>query len=276
VTGRNPTTAHWAGRHVVVTGGTSGIGLATTRILLAYRAKVTAIGLHDAFLDRLAAENLDSLVVTGTDVTKPQNLHAAVETGRAAHGPVGALISCAGITRPAYFEELTPADHRRHMEVNYFGTLNAVQEVLPDLKRTPNASITLLASAAGFVGVFGYSAYCASKFAVSGLGEVLRQELRPQGVSVTVVSPPDVDTPMLAGEQDLKPPELRALSSGEKPLTAEAVATALLRGTAAHRARVLPDFATRLLRFTSGAVPGLLARYMDRAIRRAAARKVAA
>jgi 3-dehydrosphinganine reductase len=162
------------------------------------------------------------------------------------------------------------------MEVNYFGTLNAVQEVLPDLKRTPNASITLLASAAGFVGVFGYSAYCASKFAVSGLGEVLRQELRPQGVSVTVVSPPDVDTPMLAGEQDLKPPELRALSSGEKPLTAEAVATALLRGTAAHRARVLPDFATRLLRFTSGAVPGLLARYMDRAIRRAAARKVAA
>jgi 3-dehydrosphinganine reductase len=275
VTGRNPTTAHWAGRHVVVTGGTSGIGLATTRILLAYGANVTAVGLRDAFLDRLAAENLDSLVVTGTDVTKPQNLHAAVEAGRAAHGPVGALISCAGITRPAYFEELTPADHRRHMEVNYFGTLNAVQEVLPDLKRTPNASITLLASAAGFVGVFGYSAYCASKFAVSGLGEVLRQELRPQGVSVTVVSPPDVDTPMLAGEQDLKPPELRALSSGEKPLTAEAVATALLRGTAAHQARVLPDFGTRLLRFTSGAVPGLLARYMDRAIRRAAARKVA-
>jgi 3-dehydrosphinganine reductase len=275
VTGRNPTTAHWAGRHVVVTGGTSGIGLATTRILLAYRAKVTAIGLHDAFLDRLAAENLDSLVVTGTDVTRPESLHAAVEAGRAAHGPVGALISCAGITRPAYFEELTPADHRRHMEVNYFGTLNAVQEVLPDLKRTPNASITLLASAAGFLGVFGYSAYCASKFAVSGLGEVLRQELRPQGVSVTVVSPPDVDTPMLAGEQDLKPPELRALSSGEKPLTAEAVATALLRGTAAHRARVLPHFGTRLLRFTSGAVPGLLARYMDRTIRRAAARKIA-
>jgi 3-dehydrosphinganine reductase len=276
VSGRNPTTAHWAGRHVVVTGGTSGIGLATTRILLAYGAKVTAVGLRDAMLDRLAAENLPGLVVHATDVTQPETLHAAVENGRADYGPAGALISCAGITRPAYFEELSPAEHRRHMEVNYFGTLNAVREVLPDLKRTPNASITLLASAAGFVGVFGYSAYCASKFAVSGLGEVLRQELRPQGVSVTVVSPPDVDTPMLAGEQDLKPPELRALSSGEKPLTAEAVATALLRGTAAHRARVLPDFGTRLLRFSSGAAPGLLARYMDRTIRKAAARKVAA
>ncbi|MEU4228399.1 SDR family NAD(P)-dependent oxidoreductase [Nonomuraea sp. NPDC026600] len=260
---------HWKGRHVAITGGTSGIGLATTRLLLSAGAAVTAIGLPDDDHDRLQHDASERLVVATGDVTDPNSLHAALNTGRERHGTIGALITCAGIVRPAYFEDLTDEDHRRHMEVNYFGTLHAIRQSLPDLRQASRATITCISSAAGFVGVFGYGAYCPTKFAVAGLGEVLRQELRPHGITVTIVYPPDVDTPMLAKESPHKPPELRALSGGERALTPEAVAGALLAGTVAGRARVIPDAGTRALRLAAGATPGVLSRYMDRVIRRA-------
>jgi 3-dehydrosphinganine reductase len=264
---------YWAGRHTVVTGGTSGIGLATTRGLLDAGAHVTAIGLDDDAATRLAAEPLDNLLVAPADVRREDDLSTAFKQARTRFGAVRSLICCAGITKPGYFTDLTSDDHRRHMDVNYFGTLFAVQQAIPDLiadeRADGRSSITCVSSAAGFLGVFGYGAYAPTKFAVSGLCEVLRQELKPRGVTVTAVYPPDVDTPMLAGETPLKPPELRALSNGGNALSAEQVARALIEGTESGKPRVIPGASTRLLRFASGAVPGLLARYMDRAIARA-------
>lgn len=264
---------YWAGRHTVVTGGTSGIGLATTRAILDAGGHVTAIGLADDAATRLAAEQHDNLLVATADVRREDELNTAFKDARTYFGAVRSLICCAGITKPGYFTDLTTDDHRRHMEVNYFGTLFAIQQAIPDLTAGETAdgrgSITCVSSAAGFVGVFGYGAYTPTKFAVSGLCEVLRQELKPRGITVTVVYPPDVDTPMLAGETPLKPPELRALSNGEKAMSADQVAHALLTGTETGRPRVIPGASTRLLRFASGAVPGLLARYMDNVIARA-------
>jgi 3-dehydrosphinganine reductase len=264
---------YWAGRHTVVTGGTSGIGLATTRAILDAGAHVTAIGLADDAATRLAAEQHDNLLVAPADVRREDDLSTAFTDARTHFGAVRSLICCAGITKPGYFTDLTTDDHRRHMEVNYFGTLFAVQQAIPDLVADEMAdgrgSITCVSSAAGFLGVFGYGAYTPTKFAVSGLCEVLRQELKPRGVTVTVVYPPDVDTPMLAGETLLKPPELRALSNGEHALSADQVARALITGTETGRPRVIPGASTRLLRFASGAVPGLLARYMDNVIAKA-------
>ena len=261
--------SHWSGRHVAVTGGTSGIGLETTRNLLSAGALVTAIGLPDAALERLRSESQENLVVAAADVTDTGQLHEAIEHGRSSHGPLGALVTCAGLVKPGYFDELTDDDLRRHMEINYFGTVHAIRLALPDLRAASGASITCVSSAAGFLGVFGYAAYSPSKFAVTGLCEVLRQELRPHGISVSVVYPTDVETPMLAQESTEKPPELRALSPGENSLTVSQVATALLNGTAVDRARILPGLGPWALHFAVRAAPRLLSVYMDSTIRKA-------
>lgn len=256
---------HWQGRHVVVTGGTSGIGLAATRQLVAAGARVTAIGLDAGDL-----QPGTSLCVSPADVADREALSRAIDLGRTTLGPVGALITSAGITRPGYFQEIDDHEFRRHMEINYFGTLHAVRLALPDLLTQDRATITCMASAAGFLGVFGYSAYTPSKFAVAGLCEVLRQELKPKGITVTGVFPPDVDTPMLAGETPFKPAELRALSSGKNAMSPERVARELLAGTVAGRARVVPGLSTRGIRFLSGALPRVTAAVMDSTIAKAA------
>lgn len=260
---------YWQGRPALVSGGTSGIGLAAVRLLAAAGARVTAVGPADGLAERLAAEQLESVLAACADVRDEGQLHDAFEQGRERFGSIRSLICCAGIVRPSYFADLTADEHRRHMDVNYFGVLYAVRDAVADLTAVPGSRITCVSSAAGLLGVFGYSAYCPTKFAVSGLCDVLRLELKPKGVTVTTVYPPDVDTPMLAGETPLKPPELRALSGGEKPLGAERLARELIAATEAGRARLLPGAGTRLIGLAAGAAPGLLARYMDHRIARA-------
>ena len=260
----------WAGRrHVVVTGGTSGIGLAATELLVAHGARVSVIALDDDAATSLAARGDDRIRVIAADVRRSERVYAAFDTARASFGPVRSLITCAGITKPGYFHELTDDDMQRQLDVNYFGTVWAVRAALPDLRARRGSTITCMSSAAGLLGVFGYGAYCPSKFAVRGLTEVLRQEYKADGVTVTTVYPPDVDTPMLRGEQPLKPPELLALSNGEKPLTAKQVARAMLEGTESGRASVIPGAGTKLIAIASGAAPSLVARYMDSFIAKA-------
>ncbi|MFB8004058.1 SDR family NAD(P)-dependent oxidoreductase [Nocardia sp. NPDC056000] len=259
------TAAYWADRHVVITGGSSGIGLAVTELALGAGAKVSVLALDDPAMSALAARtgDFDGRLATFTaNVTSPDQIRTALHGARSQHGPIGAVIACAGIAKPGYFTELSESDFRNHMEVNYFGTLTPIREALPDLLTADRASITAISSAAGFLSLIGYSAYSPSKFAVRAAAEALRQELKPKGITVTVVYPPDVDTPQLAAEAATKPRELSALSSGT-PMTAPAVARALLIGAASGKPTVLPNLATRILRRITTTAPELTAHYVD-------------
>ncbi len=263
-----------AGAHAVITGGSSGIGLATAQALAERGAAVSLVARDP---ERLAAAARSApragvpFTTASADVADPVALAAAITALEATQGPTDILVTSAGVTRPGYFTALPGTEFRRQMDVNYFGTLHAIRSVAPGMVRRNHGSIVCISSAAGLLGVFGYSAYGPTKYAVRGLAETVGVELRPHGVHVAVAYPPDVDTPMLHGETPLKPPELVALSGSVKPLSAERVGAAIVRGIERRRCVIVPDPSTRLVRLLAGAAPGLTRRVTDLLVSRARA-----
>ncbi|MBA4380889.1 MAG: short-chain dehydrogenase, partial [Anaerolinea sp.] len=155
------------------------------------------------------------------------------------------VINSAGVTQPGYVQDLDLSVFRQMMEINYFGTVHVVKAVLPGMMARGCGHIVNISSVAGFAGVFGYSAYGASKYAVRGLSDVLRAELKPQGIRVSVVFPPDTDTPQLAYDKLFQPPETKVLNAKAKMLSADEVAEAILRGVRQNKYIILPGADTK-------------------------------
>lgn len=262
--------------HVIVTGGSSGIGRAFTRRVVAAGARVSVLALDDADLaatDRelgaLGAEH----AMEAVDVTDRPAVEAAVARSTAALGPCDVLLTCAGIAHPGYFERLDDDIFRRTMEVDYFGTLHTLRAVVPGMMERRAGSAVGISSAAGLVGIFGYTPYAPAKFAVRGLLEALRCEAAPYGVHVGCVCPPDTDTPQLAYENRFKPPETRAISGQIKTRSADDVAAAIVRGIEAERFLIMVDWQTRLLARTAGLLAGTFQASFDRSVRKAQVRR---
>ncbi len=175
------------------------------------------------------------------DVADRDAVHEALARAAAERGDIEVLVCSAGITRPGRFLELDDEVFRSMVEVDYFGTLWPVRAVAPGMVERGHGSIVGVSSAAGLVGVYGYSAYGAAKFAVRGLLESLRTELAPLGVHVGCAFPADVDTPMLAEEEQWKPAETKAIAGAIRPLSAEQVAAAVVAGIDHRRAEIYAD-----------------------------------
>ena len=123
------------------------------------------------------------------------------------------------------------------------------------------------ASLAGLIGVFGYTDYSASKFALVGFSEALRSELKAYNITVSVLCPPDTDTPGLAIENRTKPEETRAIAAAAKVMSPDAVADALIRGMARRTFLIIPGVDGRLSVLAKRLFPGVVERIMDRTVR---------
>ncbi len=258
-----PRVTDWRDRHVVVTGGSSGIGRAFVRQVVARGAVVSVLALDDGSLAATGEELGRHGLAVPVDVTDGSAVAAAVGRAEAALGPCEVLLTSAGVAHPGYFEDLDPAIFRWTMDVDYFGTLHAMRAVVPGMVERGHGSLVGISSAAGLVGIFGYSAYAPAKFAVRGLLEVLRNELLPHGIHVGCVCPPDTDTPQLEYENRFKPPETHAISGAIKPYTAERVAGSIVAGMERGTFLISPDWQTRLIARTSGPARELYFRYFD-------------
>jgi 3-dehydrosphinganine reductase len=270
-----------ARRHALITGGSSGIGLAAARRLLGEGWRVSLLA-RDMDRLRAAAGELralpgaaDAVELFSVDVADPGACSASVGAAIAASGAPQLVLACAGVARPGHFDAIPLADFERAMAVNYFGALHTVRAALPSMKARGAGHIAFISSGAGLIGIFGYSAYAPSKFAVRGLAEVLRAELAPCGIRVSVVYPPDTDTPQLAEENRSKPAETRAITAGGGVMPADAVARAILDGVARGRFVIAPGNAMRLLAAWHSVLAPLLNRHFDRTARRAARRQSA-
>src|SRR4051812_5449541 len=187
----------WTGAHVVITGGSSGIGEALALDLAARGARLTLLARGP---DRLAtvaaaarAAGAAEVGAVPCDVSRQDEVTAALDAAVSERGPVDVLVASAGITRPGRFLELGDDIFRAMIDVDYYGTLWPIRHVAPTMVARGTGSIIGVSSAAALVGVYGYTAYGAAKFAVRGLLEALRTELRPAGVHVGCCYPPDVD-----------------------------------------------------------------------------------
>lgn len=261
-----------------MTGGSSGIGRAFVRNVVSRGAGVSVLALPDGDLEATGAELAAAgarYEIAGLDVTNRIAVTDAVRRVTDSLGPCAVLLTCAGIAHPGYFERLDDDIFRRTMEIDYFGTLHAARAVAPEMIARGSGSIVGISSAAGLIGVFGYSAYAPPKFAVRGLLEVLRLELGPFGIHVGCVCPPDTDTPQLAYENRFKPPETYAISGAIKPYPAEVVAASIVDGMEHGRFIITPDWQTKVIARTAGLLHGTWVRYFDsrvRAARRAPAK----
>jgi len=264
-----------AGAHVLVTGGSSGIGFEVARRALSRGAHVSIVA-RDTERLATAADVLEQEVGDATrvaaepaDVTDPEQLERALPLLTAQLGPVDVLVANAGAAVPGHVEEMPLDVFRSQMELNYFGVLHSVRAVLPSMTERHAGHLVLVSSAAGIVGVYGYSAYSPTKFAVRGLAEVLRAELRPFGIVVACALPPDTDTPGLARENATKPAATASISASIKVRSPASVAGAIVRGIERDRLVITADPSTRLLARASGLLGPMVRRSMDRHVRRA-------
>jgi 3-dehydrosphinganine reductase len=234
------------GKSVLITGGSSGIGLAAARLLAARGANLWLVARDPAKLatakseiEALRKEPSQTVGITTADVADEAQAKRAVEQATAAIGLPDILINSAGVVYPGYFEALDGDVFRRMMDVNYFGTLNVIRAVVPGMIARGSGNILNISSMAGVLAIYGYSAYGASKFAVRGLSDTLRWELKPRGVHLHIAFPPDTDTPQLAFETPLKPYETKVIAGNGTVFSAERVARDMLRGIERDRYVIL-------------------------------------
>lgn len=187
----------------VVTGGASGIGLATARALYAQAAHVVLADVNADGLQAAAQQvrehalNSPGQVATVvTDVTDYAQVRALMREALALTGRIDLVVACAGIGRGGSIEDLSSADMRKMLDVNVMGVYNCVQAAMPAMRAQGSGHFVLLSSVAGKLGVPTLSGYCASKWAVRGFSIAMRAELYGTGVGMTTVYPAWVDTPM--------------------------------------------------------------------------------
>jgi 3-dehydrosphinganine reductase len=253
------------GAHVVITGGSSGIGLATARKAVARGARVSLLA-RDATRLSAAAATVAAAATASVDVADAAALRSALDDVVAQAGPCDVLVTAAGSAHPGYFDQLDDAVFRQQMEVDYFGTLHAVRAVVPSMIERGHGHVVTISSTAGLIGVFGYSAYAPAKYAVRGLAETLRSELVPHGIVVACAYPPDTRTPGFDAEHALKPPETERISAAIKPREADDVADAIVRGIEKDRLVITADAQTAALARAAGLLGPYVRWTMDRTI----------
>ena len=225
------------GKKVFITGGSAGIGRAVALKLAANGASVVVCARRQEPLDETVAELLKvgrKGAVFGSVAADVVDRDVMVETARNAMEQLGGIDIVIANTG---FADCKPAieaddDHfRKLMDVNFFGHVNTVQPFLAPLADQGSGQVVLVSSMLAVLSVWGYGGYSASKFAIRGFAEALRQEMLLEGVDVRLFLPPTTDTPGLAKENEDKPPitlEMESASSFNATHSAEKVADKMI------------------------------------------------
>lgn len=239
-------------RTVLVTGASSGIGIAAAQALAADGWHVYAGVRSDAGAQALAREA--GITPLRLDVTKPEEISVAIAMIGEREGALDALINNAGVATGGPLEYIPLDEYRRIFDVNLFGVLAVTQAALPLLRRSASPRIVLVGSISGRLAIPYLGPYSASKFALRATAEALRVELAP-AVSVSLIEPASVKTPIWRKGRE-QGAAMRAWLPPEAPPHYRRAVESVLRTAADEERRGMPvERVTRAIRHALSSNP---------------------
>lgn len=253
----------------IICGGSKGIGKAAAIELVNRGCSIVIVARNRKFLDEAAQQASEKKIngqqyieVFECDTTDFDKLKLFMDDFVANRGVPDYLFNSVGYAKPMYVEQHTPEDFRRNMDVNYFGQLYPTLALLPHMMKAKKGHIIHTSSVMGYMGIMAYASYAPTKYAIVGLSEVLRHELKPYNIHVSVLYPPDTQTEGFDEENKTKPEECKMMSEGGGLMTAAQVASFLIRNIKRKKFDILPGQAG-FLRFMFRLSPCLVRNIID-------------
>jgi short-subunit dehydrogenase len=248
-------------KNVLITGGSSGIGLDLAKAYVKQGANVILLArnksrLEDAVkeCEALLLSTAQKVMAYSVDLADKETFNQWAYDNKEQIGNLDLMILSAGIVQSVRFMEQSEQEFHDIMHTNVMGSRTVAKAFLPDMIKQGKGQVCFVSSLGGLISTYGYSAYSASKFAVVGMAGALRQELYSSGVGVSVLCPPEVDTPMVANEAAHILPETRFVKDIGGLLSTTTVTKATIKGLNKNQFIILPGLKSKM--------SYMLARYM--------------
>ena len=188
----------------LITGTSTGFGRALAEAVLERGDRVVLTARKTAAIEDLAREYQDNALAVKLDVTDAAQRTAAVRAAIERFGRIDVLVNNAGQGSLGAVEGFSSEQIRKQFEVNCFGVIEMTREVLPVMRQQKSGHILNVTSIGGLASIGGFALYCATKFAVEGFSEGLRDEVKPLGIKVTIIEPGAFRT-NFAGDANVRP-----------------------------------------------------------------------
>jgi len=243
------------GKFAIIPGGSKGMGKATAKLFVQLGGSICIIARGiDALKEtqaecyKIKSEESQFIEIISSDATDIDKLKPLMTEVINKHKVPDYLFNFVGYAYVQYIEKLTFEDFKRNMDINYYGQLVPTLIVLPYFLEGKQGHITFTSSIMGFMAIMGYTTYCPSKYALFGLAEILRHELLPYNIKISVLFPSDTDTPGFAEENKLKPEECKIISESGTVMTAEELAEVFIDGVLNELFEILTEEAAILIK----------------------------
>lgn len=235
------------GKVVIVSGGSTGMGKATAKNIVQLGGSVCIIARNTENLKK-AVKEIESLKTNdkqfiemiSCDTTKMEQLKPLLTEFIEKHGIPDYLFNFVGFAIPNYIENLVLDDFKIHINGNYYGQLIPTLIILPYFMKAKKGFISFTSSLVCYYPMMGYAMYTPAKFAILGLAEVLRNELKPYNLNFSVLFPSDTNTPAFAKENETKPKECLMMSERSKIYSPEEIADPFIEGILKKKFMILP------------------------------------
>jgi short-subunit dehydrogenase len=210
---------------------------------------------NDAFIQELKqqASMQQKVAVFHVDICEAVTLKQQLDYAVRSFGQIDLCIHCAGILVSKPFMQISNNEFQQILDINVMGTRNLVAAVVPHLDN--GAQLGLIASMAGLTGVYGYSAYGASKFAVMGMGKALQFELKELGIDVSLICPPSVDTPMVQTEAKSIHPSTKAMKDMVGTLKVDDACEQIIQGLMKRKAIIILGKRAKMVYYSERYMP---------------------